>query len=77
MKNGKKRQQWMAEFERLTVQRSVYGPGKVDWDTAAYYFNTGMSAWDAASSVHSHLVARLAKREPETREPITEGEAES
>jgi hypothetical protein len=75
--NKKKREQWMAEFEKLAVERSIYSPGKVDWDTATYLFNTGISAWDAVSSIHNRLISQLAKREPEVRESITEGEAES
>ena len=70
--NSKGKQKWMMEFEKFTVERSVYAPGKVNWDTATYYFNTGMSAWDAANSVHSHLVSRLEKREPEVRKITTE-----
>lgn len=45
------KQQWMAEFEKRTVEAGVFQPGRVCWDTAHFFFNTGASAEQAAEQM--------------------------
>jgi len=45
------KQQWMAEFERLAVEAGHFQPGRVCWDTAHFFFNTGASAADAVNTM--------------------------
>lgn len=42
------RQQWMAAYEAELVRQVPALAGKVDWDAAMYFFNTGHSSREAA-----------------------------
>jgi hypothetical protein len=42
------RQNWMAAFEDAVVELSPQLAGKIDWDTAAYFFNQRFSVTLAA-----------------------------
>jgi hypothetical protein len=43
-----KRPQWMAEYEKELVRLKPELRGKVDWDTAAYFFLSGVPPKEAA-----------------------------
>lgn len=51
--NAKKaqRQQWLARYESLLVEAVPALAGKVDWDTANYFYNRGSTATDAANII--------------------------
>jgi hypothetical protein len=43
-----KRPQWMAEYEKELTNILPHMHGKVDWDTATYFFNQGLHPKEAA-----------------------------
>lgn len=49
MKKADRMAAWLAAFERSVVELGSAHRGKIDWDTAKYYFYTGMPAPDAAA----------------------------
>lgn len=44
-----KRQRWMTEYEKLMLAMGKAQPGKMDWDTASYFYLSGLSPSDAAN----------------------------
>ncbi len=42
---------WMKKYEALLKQRKDYKPGRIDWDSAVYFYTQGKSAEDAAKTV--------------------------
>jgi len=42
------RQHWLVAYEMELVRQVPALAGKVDWDSAIYFFNQGMAARDAA-----------------------------
>lgn len=57
-----KRQAWMAKAQKA-VEKSGGHPGKIDWDTATYLYNTGESPEEAGK-----VLAKLQKEEVELDE---------
>ena len=49
----KKRQYWMRLYEMAVVSIDPEQRGKVDWDQATYFYNTGMHYMDAANKATS------------------------
>lgn len=49
-----KRPQWMAAYEAELVKLMPDLRGKVDWDTAAYYFLKGVDPKEAAAEFAKH-----------------------
>ena len=49
-----KRPQWMAAYEQELVKLMPDLRGKVDWDTAAYYFLKGVAPKEAAAEFAKH-----------------------
>jgi hypothetical protein len=50
-RKARRRQEWMATYQtQLTTARPQL-TGKVDWDTATYLFNQGMTAQAAAEKM--------------------------
>jgi hypothetical protein len=49
-----KRPQWMAAYESELVKLMPDLRGKVDWDTAAYYFLKGVGPKEAAAEFAKH-----------------------
>ena len=43
------RQQWFRAFEDAVLKLAPHLAGKLDWDTATFFFNEGMTADDAAA----------------------------
>ncbi|HFD86892.1 MAG TPA: hypothetical protein ENJ35_04355 [Gammaproteobacteria bacterium] len=46
------RKEWMRDYEQLMISANLAEPGKVDWDTAFFYFNQG---WTPASAVEKQM----------------------
>lgn len=48
-KSEDKKAKWMKEYERLVIAARPELAGKIDWNTATFLFNQGLSVQDAAS----------------------------
>lgn len=46
-----KKQKWMAEYQKLLVEKRPEMVGRVDWATATYLYNQGYNPEDAANKV--------------------------
>jgi hypothetical protein len=44
-----RRQEWMAEFERIVIAAKPELAGRLDWNTAIFFFNSNLTAEDAAT----------------------------
>ena len=47
------RSNWMAAYEKLLAKRGDHQAGRVDWDTATYMYNTGISPEQAVKNVQT------------------------
>lgn len=47
-RNDKRRADWMAAFERNVVAARPDRSGHIDWDTATFFFNCGLTAAEAS-----------------------------
>ena len=45
------KRQWMTEFERISIEKPIYLPGKVDWKSAEYFYSTGLTAEQAVNKI--------------------------
>ena len=43
------RQRWMANFESAVIEAMPEARGKIEWDTAAHFYNQNMVSDDAAA----------------------------
>lgn len=50
-----KREIWMQEYERILIEKRPILSGKIDWDTAVYLYNKGITAENAALRMIEHL----------------------
>lgn len=48
MNRAKMKQRWMAAFESKVLELNPKFTGKIDWNTAIFYWNNGRYASDAA-----------------------------
>ena len=48
MRNFELRRNWYAKFESLVVDAAEKHRGKIEWQTAIFFYESGMSAEDAA-----------------------------
>jgi hypothetical protein len=56
----KRRQEWMATFESEIIGRLPRLAGKIDFEnTGTYFFNSGLSAQDAAERYVSNIPSKL------------------
>lgn len=53
-KQNWKRANWLQNFENQTVEAGIYEPGRVDWDTAYYFYNTGSTVPAAVARLLEH-----------------------
>jgi len=58
--NASRRPTWMAAYERAVVAACPELAGRVDWDTAVYLYDRGLTADEAAT--------RTAERQREKRD---------
>jgi len=42
------RQAWLRKYEALIVSNQPQQTGKIDWDTAIYFYQSGLSAEEAS-----------------------------
>jgi hypothetical protein len=49
MKKADRMAAWLAAFERNVIELDPTQCGKINWDTAKYYFYTGIPASEAAA----------------------------
>jgi len=45
----KQKQQWFKDYDALVVEGNPAAAGKIDWDTATYLYNTGLTPAAAAA----------------------------
>lgn len=50
---GAERSSWMATYEKLLGKRGDHQAGRVDWDTATYMYNTGLSPEQAVKKMQN------------------------
>jgi hypothetical protein len=44
----KKREVWMRQFENRVLALAPQHAGKIEWDSATYFYNTGVHPYEAA-----------------------------
>lgn len=49
MTKATRKEKWMREFSDFVYLLDASVKGKVDWDTATYLYNTGLTPSDAAN----------------------------
>jgi hypothetical protein len=45
----KRRERWMTNFENLVIEQMPEASGKIEWESAVYFFNTNLTSDEAAA----------------------------